>query len=127
MQPPEKELAAMEIHVIANKEGECTRNSCMRGHILPNKAYRDLLHGWLQPVDNRRLGAHESGRYAELSFSSTRSFRPFYPLPIRQMLGGLCRFNALERGRYDSKRSVVLILLYSHSSSPSLLRALPRG
>lgn len=81
MEPLEQELVAMKIHLVTNKEGECTNL------YLVQQAYRGLLHGWLQLVDNRRLGFHEFGRYAEWLFTSTRSFRPFYPLYIRQMLG----------------------------------------
>ena len=97
MEPLEQELVAMKIHRVTNKEGQCTSLH------LAQRAYRGLLHGWLQPVDNRRLGVYIFGRYAELLFSSTRSFRPFYPLHVRQMLGGFWYLGALGQDHSISK------------------------
>ena len=50
---------------------------------LAQRAYRGLLHGWLQLVDNRRLGFHEYGRYAEWYLHR----REALGLSIRYILG----------------------------------------
>lgn len=92
MGPLEQELVAMKIHRVTNQAGECVPAS-----ILPNE-----LIGGCSTITEGLAFMFLAGMPS--CYSSLRApIRPFYPLHIRQLLGGFWYFNAMEEDRSNSK------------------------